>query len=146
MRSATRVGIGFAVGFTAGVAATAVVVRMYGANGFVTSTYDTLVSQPITPTKILIMVAIALALAAIPFGVAEWRADSRFRKEERRLRDERPGAAVREYAGDEGEGLLFEDAAGRVLLLRPPGGFAGPRIVELPPSMAEAPPPEPPTA
>ncbi|GEM_PF-5912176 len=83
--------------------------------------------------------AILFIVLAVPLAVMDGRSRARFRAEERRLRDERPGATVREHAGPEGEGLLFEDAAGRVLLLRGPGGFGAPRVVEIP---AEPPPSE----
>lgn len=130
------IGLGIALGFALGVLASALVVRAYGAGGFVANSWDTFFKPPMSATKVLGAIAAGLVFLALPFGIAEWRAERRFRAEERRLRDERPGAEVRDYEGDEGRGLLFADPAGRVLLLRPTGGMGAPRRVELAPEPA----------
>lgn len=144
MKASTKLVVWTLGGFTVGVLGTWLVVLDFQLGGFVKSHWDTFFKPPRSETKILAMVAAALVLAALPFGIAEWRADARFRREERRLREERPGASVTEYDGPEGRGLQFADATGRVLLLRPAGGMAGPRVVsEQPAAGADAPlPPE----
>lgn len=141
-----RFGMGIALGFAAGVAASAIVVRLYGGGGFLANSWNTFFQPPMSATKILAVIAAALVFLALPFGIAEWASERRFRREERRLREERPGAEVRAYEGEEGHGVLFVDAGGRTLLLHPVGGIGAPRRIELPPEppLAEpAPEPEP---
>lgn len=86
--------------------------------------------------------AILLCLLAVPFAVTQGAYARRFRREEERLRAERPEAIVSPYEGPEGSGVLFDDAQGRVLLLRGPGGLGAPRIFALPPAPAPEPAPE----
>lgn len=95
-------------------------------------------TEPPSATKTLGGAAILFVFLAVPLAVLDGRAKSRFARESKRLRAERPDAVVSDYAGPEGDGLLFDDAAGRVLLLRPVGGFGAPRVVALPPVAPEA--------
>lgn len=141
----TRVVVGVTLGFAAGVAATLAAQAVYAREGVIRHYWDTLVNPPLTPTKVLFVVATLLALAALPFSILDMLATRRYRRAERRLRDERPADDVRPYEGPEGHGLLFEGAEGSVLLLEPVGGFGHPRLVERAPAPAdEEGPPAPP--
>jgi|SRR5581483_7882407 len=83
-------------------------------------------------SKGLAAAAIVLIAAAMLVAIFDGRSQARYRKELKRLRDERPEAVVSDYAGPEGDGTLLEDAQGRVLLLSPVGGIGEPRVVALP--------------
>ncbi|MEA3198590.1 MAG: hypothetical protein QOE90_18 [Thermoplasmata archaeon] len=76
--------------------------------------------------------AIVLCLLAVPFAVMQGASAAAWRRELARIRDERPDAVVSDYRGEEGDGALVEDAQGRVLVLRAPGGIGAPRVVALP--------------
>jgi hypothetical protein len=76
--------------------------------------------------------AILLCLLAVPFAVLQGTSSAAWRRELARVRAERPDAVVRDYRGPEGDGALVEDASGRVLVLRPPGGIGQVRVVMLP--------------
>lgn len=132
MRTSTKVFIGATLGFGAGVALSWLVAQDFAANGFLKNHWDTFFQPPRSGTKILALVAALLVFLALPIGIAEWRADARFRREERRLREERPAAEVTPYDASEGKGLLFAEPERRALLLEAAGGFGGPRVVELP--------------
>lgn len=125
--------IAAALGFAAGVLVTILVVRLYGAGGFLTDTVNTVTRPPITPTKILFYVSAALIALALPLAIGEWLAERRFVKAERALRAERPADDVTAYEGPEGRGFLFDGPQGRLLLLEPTGGIGRPTTIELPP-------------
>jgi hypothetical protein len=86
--------------------------------------------------------AILFVIVAVPLAALDGRSRARFRNEEASLREAHPSATVRDYAGPEGDGLLFEDASGRTLLLRAPGGLGAPRVVALPPPLPVEPAPD----
>lgn len=141
MQTRTKVAIGAALGFAAGIALSYLVSLDFAANGFLKNQWDTFFQPPRSATKIFAVLAALLVLAALPFGILEWRADARFRKEERRLREERPTAEVSPYEGSEGRGLLFSDPMGEVLLVSPAGGLRGPAVIDRP-AASTAPPAE----
>lgn len=126
----------FALGLALGILVTLGAQRLYAREGFFKASWDMVLGQPITPTKVLILVTAVLVFAALPLAIADLRSDRRFRRMERALREAQPADEVHPYEGPEGEGLRFEGPEGARLLLRPPGGFGQPRIVEV------APPPE----
>ena len=132
MRPNTKLFLFTSLAFAAGVALTVTFERLYAANGFLRNTIDSAFQPPITPTKVLFVVAAVLMLSAVPLALAEWRAERRFVRMEREMRAARPADAVTQYEGPEGRGFLFDGPDGRTLLLEPAGGVGEPRVVELP--------------
>lgn len=138
MRPNTKLFLFTSLAFAAGVAITIAFERLYAANGFLRNSIDSAITPPITPTKILFVVAALLMLTSVPIALAEWAAERRFVRLEREMRAARPADAVTEYEGPEGRGYLFDGPAGRTLLLEPAAGVGEPRVVELPPIPADA--------
>lgn len=141
MRQNTKLFLFTSLAFAAGVALTITFERLYAAEGFLKNSVDSAFQPPITPTKVLFVVAALMMLAAIPLATAEWMAERRFVRAEREMRAARPADAVTHYEGPEGRGYLFDGPSGRALLLEPAAGVGEPRVVELPPVPADAPPP-----
>ena len=149
MRTNTKLALFTSLAFAAGIAITILFERIYAADGFLKNSVDSAIRPPITPTKILFVVAAIFVVASIPFALAEWRSERRFLRMEREMRAARPGDAITRYEGPEGRGYLFDGSSGRTLLLEPPAGVGEPRVVELPPVPPETEPqpePEPATA
>ncbi|HET6403353.1 MAG TPA: hypothetical protein VFH78_01795 [Candidatus Thermoplasmatota archaeon] len=138
MRPTTKLYLATTLAFAAGIAITIAFERAYAADGFLKNSVDSAIRPPITPTKILFVVAALLVFTSVPFALAEWRAERRFVRMERELRAARPGDAVTAYEGPEGRGFLFDGPGGRTLLLEPTAGVGEPRVVELPPLPPEA--------
>lgn len=132
MRPNTKLFLYTSLAFAAGIALTVTFERLYAANGFLRNSVDSAIQPPITPTKMLFVVAAVLMFTSVPFAVAEWRAERRFVRLEREMRAARPADAVTEYRGPEGRGYLFDGPTGRTLLLEPTAGVGEPRVVELP--------------
>ena len=148
LRPNTRLSLFTSLAFAAGIAITIAFERLYAADGFLRNSVDSAIRPPITPTKILFVVAAIFVVTSIPLALAEWRSERRFLRVEREMRAARPADAVTHYEGPEGRGSLFDGPDGRTLLLEPRAGVGEPRVVELPPVPPEpvSPEPAPPSA
>lgn len=145
VRAGTKLFLYTTLAFAAGIALTILFERTYASDGFLRNSVDSAIRPPITPTKILFVVAALAVFTALPLAIAEWRAERRFVKLERAMRAERPGDAVTSYEGPDGRGYLFDGPNGRTLVLEPAGGVGEPRVVELPPLPPQPAEPSPPS-
>lgn len=146
MRPNTKLFLTASLAFAAGVAITIAFERAYAAHGFLRNSIDSAIQPPITPTKVLFVVAALFVFSAIPLAIAEWLAERRFVRMEREMRAARPADAVTAYDGPEGRGFLFDGPGGRTLLLEATAGVGEPRVVDMPAPPEPSPTPDAPAA
>lgn len=113
-----------------GIAIAVVATAALLAGGFAVIPPFGLLRDPVSPTKVFALVAIALTAVAAPFAIAEGWSDRRFRKARAQLEAQGGWAGIAPYDGGLGRGLLFSSDTRRLLLLEPRGGVGAPRVVE----------------
>lgn len=121
--------------------------RLYAGSEFYRYHVDMAFSDPVAPTKVLMMVGAGLVALALPLAIADWRAERRYRRAIRETHRRRFLSTYEPYEGPEGAGVLFTGPEGRLLLLKPLGGFGEARAIELPAPPTSVPvdaPPSPP--
>jgi len=107
-----------------------------GLGGMPAEAWRILVAQPLSLPRVFDILAICIVVATlflVPIALLETRALRAFARSEAQLRLERPEDVVSPYDGVEGDGVAFDGAMGRTLLLKPERGIGAPRVIAFPP-------------